>query len=223
VDEIRPAILEHSRHKRQHLTHYTLEEQTQLISHARALLEDAGSGAVSVFRAGNLAVNGDTFKALRANRIVVDSSLGVSAPESGADLRLHDLIEPFSVESVATYPVSAFRDGAGRLRRAQVGACSAAEMRDALWSARAKGWKQFIVLSHNFELLKAGSSMPDHIVVNRFEALCSLLAEHRDTFPTVRFEELDPPAAERQGLHWPRASLSAGMRRYAEQAFRRLT
>ena len=221
ADEISPAILAHKGPKRQNLSQYTLDEQTQLISRAKCLLQAAGSGPLTVFRAGNQAVNRDTFTALRRNGIHIDSSLNVCFDESGADLRdAHDLSAPFLINGVETYPVAAFRDGFGRLRPAQIGACSAAEMSDALWSARAQGWKQFVVLSHNFELMQPNSARPDHVVVSRFEQLCSLLARHATELPVGGFGGL--AGAEAGALPWPKASLGSGMRRYAEQIYRRL-
>ena len=223
VDEIEPPIIRPSGGKRQHLIHYTVDEQALLIARAKSLLELAGSGPLSVFRAGNHAANRDTFTALRRNGLRLDSSLNVCVDVSAPDLRAeHDLSVPFCVEGVATYPVSAFRDRMGRLRPAQVGACSTAEMSDALWSARAQGWKQFIVLSHNFELMRPKSSQPDRIVVSRFEQLCSLLASHSDELPVVGFDQLPLPTDLPKTLPWPEVSFSASMRRFAEQALRRL-
>lgn len=220
ANEISHEISANASHKRQHLTQYTLDEQTQLIARAKSLLLAAGSGPLTVFRAGNQAVNRDTFTALRRNGIHIDSSLNVCFDESGVDLReAHDLSAPFVIDGVETYPVAAFRDGFGRLRPAQLGACSAAEMSDALWSAHAHGWKQFVVVSHNFELMQPGSARPDHVVVRRFEQLCRLLAQHPGELPVGSFGGLSVGA---DPLPWPKASLASGMRRYAEQIYRRL-
>jgi len=55
-------------------------------------------------------------------------------------------------------------------------------MRNALESAADNGTRHFVILSHNFEMLRQGRSEPDGIVVRRFEALCAFLAAHRDKF-----------------------------------------
>ncbi len=91
------------------------------------------------------------------------------------------------MNGVQSFPVAVFRDGFGKDRPAQVGACSVSEMRDALQSADAAGLSDFVIVSHNFEMLKPGTSQPDSIVVRRFEHLCALLAEHRAEWPVTAY------------------------------------
>ena len=229
TDEITPALLANVAVKRQHLVHYDLEEQVQLIGSAKALLETASSTPVSAFRAGSYAADRRTFEALRRNGIGIDSSLNRCFEVSGRDLReAHDFSAPFELNSVLTYPVSTIRDGLGRLRPAQVGACSFEELRDAMWSARARHWSDFTIVSHNFEMLRPGSSLPDRIVANRFEKLCAHLAAHRSELPVTGFATMAPGATGatvgQARAEWPlpRATLRASVNRYAQQALRRL-
>jgi hypothetical protein len=220
TDEAREPLIPDCARKRQHLSYYTLEEQTVLIACGKKMLEAAGSGPISAFRSGSFAANRDTFEALRRNHILLDSSLNrchaVSAPDV---LRGHDLDTAFEVNGVTTYPVTVFQDGFGNDRPAQVGACSFAEMRDVLWSAQRAGAQHFVLVSHNFEMLKPGSSQPDGVVVRRFSQLCAFLAQHRDVFTVGSFA---PTQAKKSSQKRPtQASWSATSRRYVEQALRR--
>jgi peptidoglycan/xylan/chitin deacetylase (PgdA/CDA1 family) len=234
TDEIHPAILENSATKRQHLTYYTLAEQSALIAYASALLQSAGSGPITAFRAGSFAANLDTFEALRQNGIKVDSSLNRCYGVSGEDIRdKYGLDAPFTINQVRAYPVTVFTDGLGRDRPAHVAACSFSEMKDALWSAKEAGASDFVVVSHNFEMLKPGSSAPSWIVVRRFERLCAYLAQHRIEFPvgayaTADHATTDHAPADRTSamdttVHPPSARLASTLQRHVEQLVCRIT
>ena len=224
TDEAIEPIIENCATKRQHLSYYTLDEQTALIGLGRKMLEAAGSGPISAFRSGSFAANRDTFEALRRNAILLDTSLnrcyGVSAP----DLRgAHDFNTAFVTQGVTTFPVTVLKDGFGQDRPAQVGACSFSEMRDALLSAQAAGTRDFVVVSHNFEMLKPGSSAPDWIVVKRFERLCAFLAQHPDRFKVRGFsEDLRLSATGGLASPAPRATWFSTGQRHFEQLCRRL-
>lgn len=223
TDEIQPPIIENSLKKRQHLTYYNLQEQTALIAFGRNLLEQAGSGPVSAFRAGSFAANLDTFEALRRNHIMIDSSLNRTFDVSGMDLRSqHTFGEPFSINGVCTYPVTVFKDGFGRNRPAHVGACSFGEMKDAMWSAKAAGLSNFVVVSHNFEMLKPGTSAPSWIVVRRFEQLCAFLSEHRTDLPVSGYTALVEPSGAKQIANPTSATLISTARRHVEQIICRI-
>ena len=223
TDEIAPAIIENNASKRQHLSHYTLQEQTALIAYGRDLLERAGSGPISAFRAGSFAANRDTFKALQHNGIAVDSSLNRCYAVSGTGLREQATSDaPFVIHQVLTYPVTVFTDGFGRNRPAHVGACSFAEMKDALHSARQAGLSDFVVVSHNFEMLKPGSCAPAWIVVRRFELLCAYLSEHRARFPVGAYATSLPPALAGPAARAPSARIGSTLRRHAEQLLCRI-
>lgn len=219
TDEIRPPLITDCQRKRQHLNYYTLEEQTQLIAHGRRLLEDAGSGTVTAFRAGSYAANGDTLQALQHNGIHIDSSPNRWYSISAPDLReRHDFRTPFRHGSVSVYPITVFADGFGRDRPAQINGTGFEELRGALRTACHSGQRDFVIVSHSFEMLKPASSVPDPFVVRRFERLCAFLDAERDRMPTVSYAPLDdvPPA-----VRPPSASVWATGRRYGEQLLRR--
>lgn len=219
ADEIRPALIPDTRKKRQHLTMYTLDEQTALIAHGKRMLESASGRVVTAFRAGSFAANRDTYEALARCGIGVDSSLNRYYAISGADV---DWPASFTsggaIGAVSTYPVTVFRDGLGRPRPAQVNGCALSELADALNSAQRGGCRHFVVVSHNFEMLKPGGCKPDPVVVRRFEGLCALLASQRDRLRVGSFppRPLDGPAEVQ-----PRAGGWSMGWRLAEQALRR--
>lgn len=224
TDEIRPSILPNITHKRQHLTYYSQDEQNELICFGKALLENALGKKITAFRAGSYAANADTFQALVHNGITIDSSINGCYPISAPKLvQEYGSSQPFAAHGVTTFPISVFRDGFGRMRPAQVGACSFQEMRQAATSALKSGWTDFVIVSHNFEMLKQGTSEPDLIVARRFEDLCQYLGEHRETMPTTGLY-----ASEGTHRTWyegggPRADLFSSTRRHLEQVVRRVT
>lgn len=224
TDEAREPIIENCATKRQHLSYYTLDEQTALIAHGRKMLETAGSGPISAFRSGSFAANRDTFEALRRNSILLDTSLNRCYDVSAPDLREdQDFNAAFVVQGVTTFPVTVLKDGFGKDRPAQVGACSFSEMRDALLSAQKTGVRDFVVVSHNFEMLKPGSAEPDWIVVKRFERLCAFLARHPEHFNVRGFnEDLRLSAVSQSATSAPRATWISTSQRHVEQLRRRL-
>jgi len=224
TNEALNPIIENSATKRQHLRYYSLAEQTQLITHGKQMLLAAGSGPVTAFRAGSYAANRDTFSALASNGILLDASLNRCCDISAPELRTkHDLCAPFVLDGVTTFPLTVFHDGLGKERPAQVGACSFAEMRDALQSADRAGIQNFVIISHNFEMLKPNSCLPDWVVVRRFEQLCAYLAKNADRFTVRRFDQdLQRSLPEAREVVMPRVGTFSTGRRYAEQLFRRL-
>ncbi len=223
VDEIRPPLLADVGRKRQHLTHFSRAEQEVLLRQGRQLVEAASGRPVTAFRAGSYAANRDSFHALRASGIGVDSSLNAMRDHSGGSLGDgFALRRPSRIDGVDSYPVTVFRDGLGRDRHLQVGACSFAEMRDVLERAHDQGQQDLVLVSHNFELLKPGSNEPDRIVARRFERLCRHLAAHPQRFQVQPFPPPGTaPVASTAGPALGASLWSTGWR-YAEQARRRL-
>lgn len=207
VDEITPPPIVGVTRKRQYLSHYTRDEQTQLLRYGLDLMRRHAGAPVYAFRAGSYAANRDTYAALVAVGLRVDSSLNRAFEVSGADLaRRAAPASMLQVDGISVYPVTTFRDGLGRLRPAQVGACGLAEMVHALDIAAAAGRRHFVIVSHNFEMLKPGRSEPDPFVVRRFDGLCRHLARHRERFQVESFPETaaaEDPAGEFATPAWP--------------------
>lgn len=225
TDEIRPRLIPDSDRKRQHLSYYSLDEQRALIGHGLRLMREAGIEGINAFRAGSFACNADTFQALQDQGICFDSSINATYAVSAPDIQASQpRYAPFHINSLGVYPVSIFRDGFGHLRHAQVGACSAKELEEALQHAHAQGAGSFVILSHNFEMLKSRKTLPDSIVVNRFERLCAFLAGHRGQYRAIGFHEPGLGSLDNEtDSRLPQASLLATATRYAEQLTRRLS
>ena len=220
VNEALKPLIADNKKKRQFLSNYTRAEQTTLIEYGKKMLEAAGSGVITAFRAGSYALNEDTYRALEKNNIKIDTSLNrcydVSAPLL---IEGHNLDTSFYVGEVMTYPVTVFRDGFRKDRPAQVGACGFNEMRDALLSAKEAGSQNFVVVSHNFEMLKPNSNQPDWTIVKRFTSLCAFLAERSEDFHVGSFIPSHTPTTQN---YQPYAKISSTGLRYAAQAIRRL-
>lgn len=219
TDEIRPKLIPDCDNKRQHLIYYSLDEQVALIGWGKQALENILGRPITAFRAGSYAANNDTFAALARNGIPFDSSLNGCMWVDGSDLR-QPIAEgaPWCCGPVTTFPVAVFRDGLGRYRPAQVGACAFAEFKQALLNAQARGCEHFVIVSHNFEMLRPQRSDPDLIVARRFERLCGFLSEHRDLFQVGSFATPSGTAI----WQTPTVTALATGRRYAEQLLRRL-
>lgn len=217
VDEILPPIIPNVREKRQHLCYYSLEEQSALIAFGTKLLGQVGVSNIRAFRAGSFAANRDTFAALHRNGIFIDSSLNHCYAISGSDMRQgHDMRTPSRIDGVSAYPISVFTDGTGCDRPAHVNACSAGEMREALRSAKNAGHGNFVVVSHNFEMLKPNSIKPEWTVVKRFESLCAFLDANRASMPVKTFSGL-PNVQAPKSLEIPSARFLSTLRRHWEQ------
>lgn len=218
------ALLENATIKRQYLTQYSADEQRTLIQHGLRLLDEAGCIPPVAFRAGGFSCNQDTFPSVAANGLKFDSSINPQMQESQPgnyappDANLYEI---FTRDALTLIPMSSFCDGFGRHRHAQIGACSASEITQALEDAVRKGWHTFVLLSHGFELMIPNRSTPDYFVEKRFIKICQFLADNQKTMPTVHFADLsnfpDP-----RNLSLPLVSKAATIKRYAEQALRRL-
>lgn len=223
ADELRPLPFPGAIHKRQHLRYYTLEEQIILIRLGLELMSEVGCTHINAFRAGSFACNADTFTALRQCGILVDSSLNEVYPDSAPDLRGKiNFTRAFISEDLAFLPLTVFKDGIGRLRLAQIGACSFSELKTALNSAYDNGSNHFVVLSHNFEMLKQKSNYPDMIVAKRFEVLCDYLSKNQDRFSVDVLDALPIITQPEVTLSLPSAPISATLLRYGEQLIRRV-
>ena len=199
VDEATTPLLDDVTEKRQHLRHFSLQEQTRLIAIGKQLLAQAGVDAVTAFRAGSFGFNLDTLTALADNGIFLDSSY--NATMMGLDSGLLPgvpVVEPIEWRGVVEYPMTVFEDGPRHLRHAQVTACSFSELEGLLWSALDEGRQSFVILFHNFELLNASGTAVDPVVVKRFRRLCAFLDKHRHAFRTRGFNGLQPRPVLRQ-------------------------
>ena len=221
VDESKERLLQNVSSKRQHLRHFSLEEQTILIAEGIRLIKKAGAGDITAFRAGSFAFNADTLRALEANGIRFDSSYNGSlfGPDSGVMPGII-VVSPIECEGVYEYPITVFNDGTGTLRHVQLTACSYPEMEGLLWQALEAERNAFVILSHNFELLNRGRDGADDVAVRRFRKLCSFLDRNRECFRTRGFRDLTPRTTQQQPAPLVSPIWRTGAR-MLEQAYRR--
>lgn len=221
TNEIADPPIQDASRKRQHLIHYSLEEQEQLLLFGLGLLRAHTTSDVWAFRAGNYAANADTYRALRKAGLTADSSLNRASTHSGLDVeQCQDLRSAFVLNGVQVYPITVFRDGLGRQRPSQVGTCGLLEMHQALDSAYRYGRRHFVIVSHNFEMLRRGHAEPDDIVVRRFEGLCQHLSSNRHRYDTCGFARNAPPFDDAH-TQLPRVGTAATLMRVAAQVARR--
>lgn len=161
--------------KRPHLWQFSLRDQEALIKIGMEMLRSAGVQEMQAFRAGSFGANLNTLRALSGVGLHIDSSLNATVPESFPDG--HAPLDPFVRSAwmgLQSLPIGVFIDGFGRMRHAQVGACSFNELSQAIDACTSHGWREFVLLSHGFELLKNESVERDPVVVRRFRRLCAL-------------------------------------------------
>lgn len=223
VDEARePLLADAPPGKRQHLRYFSLDEQTRLIGIGADWLQAAGAARPRGFRAGSFAFNADTLPALEAQGIGIDCSYNASmmGPSSGV-AQGELLVQARRVGQVVELPMTVYSDGRG-LRHAQLTACSWSELESLLWSALEAGYRQFVVLSHNFELLTPRLDRVDLVVMRRLQRLCDFLDRHRDAF-RVRGLAGELPVATTAAYRPLSSPLWRTGMRMVEQAWRRAT
>jgi len=199
VDESPVPLLIGTQGKRQYMRDFSLAEQTTLIALGAKLLKDAAGGQITAFRAGSFGLNLDTLRATGANGIPFSSSYNASM--HGLDSGVMPgvaVIDTLECDGIHEIPMTVFSDGTGSLRHAQLTACSFKEMEGLLWQALEMGRSNFVILSHNFELLNEAKTRPDDVVVQRFRQLCSFLDRNRDSFRVRGFQGLETKATVRQ-------------------------
>lgn len=189
VDEARVPLLEGVDGKRQHLRHFSLQEQVQLIRIGQRLLEEAGAQSPGAFRAGSFGLNQDTLAALSQCGIHIDSSYNASMMGLSSGISPNEpLLDVTCVSGIHEVPMTVFKDRLGKMRHTQLTACSFLELEGLLWRSLETGRQSFVLLMHNFELLNKAMTKRDPIVVKRFHQLCEFLDRHRDVFRVRGFK-----------------------------------
>jgi hypothetical protein len=221
VDEALQPPLPVSQGKRQFMRNYDEREQAVLLGLGRTLLIDAGAKEPVCFRAGGFGFDHRTLAALESIGMLMDASY--NAAQLGPSSGVHPgrmLTDRLQIGRIAEFPMTVFRDGMGRLRHAQLTACSWRELESLMWQALASGQKAVVLLSHGSELLNASRTRADRTVVRRFENLCRFLENHASHFRTRAFD-CGPP--ELANLQPPplKSSMLDTANRVAQQLWRR--
>jgi hypothetical protein len=207
---------------------YSESAQEHLVRAGMGRLSELGAGDIKVFRAGSWGANRATLRALRRNRITFDSSLNAGFESSFPDLDptvRRASTQPFMLEGTWEFPVTNFIDvpPSGR-RPLHVCATSLSEFRTVLEHAAASDWFAVVIVLHSFEFVrlqrlstgKAGASQ--RLLADRFERLCTYLADNTDKHQTCHFAELDAAAVPNAAQPpVPSSSLARTAMRHVEQ------
>jgi hypothetical protein len=178
-----------ARHGRFALADYDPEEQRDLITGARDLLVAAGAPSPIAFRAGCHSANDDTLSTLAALGFSYDLSCdGSDADAANAVSLAPGQMSPVAHGGVIALPVTLIEEEVGALRGLHVAALSAGEMSAALDHAEANDHAAVTIACDTAALANRAATRGNAIHVSRFEALCGMLAERRDTLPTCRFD-----------------------------------
>jgi len=210
------------------MSDFSEDDQVRLIDQGLENLSRAGAGPIVALRAGNAGASIATLRAARRSGIAIDSSYFASHLNGACRLPSDpELCHPVRLEDIIEVPITWFRDGLGRIRPAQLCACSIGEFEHILTEAWSRGWRVVTLLLHSFELVRRQS--PEHpqkvmrLHDHRLRELCRLLATNSDKFVSATFGELDPETVVNDvAPGCLRSPLGRTIRRYCEQAAGRL-
>ncbi len=216
------AIDDRGAHGAFELIDHSAEQQRDLLAQARDLLMGADAPTPVAFRSGSYSANDETLSALAGLGIQYDSSHnGAHHPWPSAIALPPSCIAPVARHGVVEVPVTVIEDRPGLWRNFQICALSAGEMRAALDHAISEQHVATTIVGHSFELANRAGTAANRVHVNRFERLCALLAERRDTAPTTHFADNPILALDREDAPLPASALRRG-RRQAEQLWSNL-
>lgn len=211
---------------------YDVADQTRLLEHGLAILEEAGvpRGEVRAFRAGNFGADERTWEAMARCGLTVSSSLNPSYSKRNCKLPWRGNGALFdSGKGVFELPVSNFSDGNGGFRHLQIMAVSLAEMKDYLLQARALGFAEVMFFTHSFELfyiddLERRRATLSKINVARLRGLAKFLRAHADQFEveTVGALARRGPTASPPATTLPRIKRLHKLGRMVEQLRKRV-
>jgi peptidoglycan/xylan/chitin deacetylase (PgdA/CDA1 family) len=203
---------------------FSEDDQRRIIDQGLENLSSAGADRVVAFRAGNAGANLSTLRAAQRSGIQIDSSYFAPFLNRSCRLPSHpEISHAMRLEGVIEIPITWFRDGLGRIRPAQLCACSMGEFEHLLSRAWTNGWRIITLLLHSFELVRRCSPERPQTIVRLHEyrllRLCQLLAANTEKFVSKTFGELDTEniVADPQPSCL-RSSLGQTMWRYVEQA-----
>ncbi|MBV9202467.1 MAG: hypothetical protein JO320_17960 [Alphaproteobacteria bacterium] len=175
---------------------FSEDDQRRIMDQGLENLSRAGAERVVAFRAGNAGASLETLRAALRSGIRIDSSYFAPFLNRSCRLPSHpEISQAIPLEGVIEIPITWFRDGLGRIRPAQLCACSVGEFEHLLGRAWTDGWRIITLLLHSFELVRRYSPERPQTVVRLHERrllrLCQLLAANAEKFVSKTFGELD--------------------------------
>jgi hypothetical protein len=192
-------------------------ELAELIAHGIATLERMGAPRPLALRTGNLRVDRNVYRAMRACDLALASNIGLAfnVPDDPA-LRLRG--GRHRIEGVLEVPVLTYGPGERLLTTT---GCSWGETEALLRQARRERVETVVLLTHPFEFVKGDRLDParkrrNRINQQRLERLCAFVAAHPDDYETASFTGaagrwLDAPDAPEPSLRVPLPRVIARM------------
>lgn len=216
------------RHDR--LAAFDLATQKALIAEGKALLEQCSGQPVNAFRAGDLAANRDTLKAMAVKGVFLGSNRDMDLQGSIASAVndcfpvSNDLSE---AESVTDLPVSCFESPLplldGRYRHLQTTAVAFSELRFVLHRMAHQGYRTATILTHPGEFFVRSKTrfLPNRKNRRRWERLLAMLGRSGWPVGVVRdIGSLD--AGARAAVPIVRGNLVWALQRVIEQGWWRI-
>lgn len=140
-------------------------EQAEILQRGRETLEEWTGYPVISFRAGGYAINDDTFPALAAAGILIDSSVFFASPNNhNSPLTVNAPRQAAHVvETPVTYVIRSDRDGrAIEHRKLDFDWLTVDELLDALITLRDCGCETATFMMHSFSFIDKASLPPEH-------------------------------------------------------------
>ncbi len=164
--------------------------QRDMIARARDLLTACGAPDPVAFRSGSYSANDATIDALVELGFAYDSSHNGSEHPWPSNIGLPvRQIAPVPHRGLVEVPVTLIEDMPGHLRHFQICALSASEMRAAIDHAARERHAAVTIVGHGFELANRAGTRANRVHRSRFERLCAMLGERRETLPTTHFAD----------------------------------
>lgn len=221
LDEANETVFPHIKEKRQHMRHFSAEEQATLVDIGKQQLSKAGVEKIHAFRAGSFGFNADTLPALKRAGIYIDSSYNATLMGPSSGLSDEILSQSANFDGVHEVPMTVYYDRPGHLRHTQLCACSSGELETVLWKSLEQEKREVVILSHNFELLDDSLSRPNSIVIKRFHKLCEFLERNQDCFAIKDFQDFSRGSNLAQSTPVSSPLWHSGFR-MAQQAYSRI-
>lgn len=179
---------------------YDLEQQTIMLNDGLDTIKRYGIAPITAFRAGCFGANDETIKALALTGFLIDSSYNkayLNYPCLFLDKGINDLTEE---NGLFLFPVTNFKEATGflkeRFRPLDISGVSFEEIRHILNLAKSgTGPRNYTIILHSFSFIKNYDLQYTNLrvrnnTIQRFEKLCSYLAENAADFNVCTFGEL---------------------------------
>lgn len=199
------------------LSHYSQEQQTELIKIAKRLLMQSGVKQIQAFREVYPSITRSMLNALVANDIVIDCSFDSSQVTEKPEFLLHQHYnQPVECENVVIYPVTVFKSGKKqKLTVLNINTCCFKEIETVLNHASSNHWDSVVMTLTSDVLMTPGQVKLDLVKFNRMKTLCAFLASRSD-FNVRGFNNLEHRFSN-QSFDAPQTQQIDCYRRWGEQ------